>query len=289
MGAVQENGSLWPGSTRQSYVAVTAPGAGLVSSGSDGLLILDLNGTRSASALMSGVAALVRSRYPSMPWYQVVQRLTGTALPVGGQVPNDSFGYGIVRPDRAVNTAAFPVPASAPDPVYAKYQAWLATPQGRSISRQLGGSASPSPSAQTSRPAVAAAPAGNGGSDAGMVMIFVAIIVVLSCGAVALTAAWRIRYGDRKTPFGPIGPTFPDPAGVLAESSPYRNPSYANPLPQEDPPYESTPFRTPPYGNPLYRNPQDQNPPDPGRYPRPLTPRLVMRPEAPHPAFPAGR
>jgi subtilisin family serine protease len=272
--AVQQDGAVWPGGTRQPYVAVAAPGSDLVTSGRAGGLVTEVNGTRSASALVSGVAALIRSRYPSMPWYQVVRRLTGTALPAGGTVPNDSFGSGIVRPDRAVNATAFTVPASVPNPVYAKYQAWLATPAGRSVSRQLGGSASPPASA--SRPALAAPPAGNGGSGTRMVMIFVAVIVVLSCVAVALIAAWRrIRHNDdRSALFGPIGPAFPDHADVLGESSPYRNPSYRNSLPPEDPPYESTPFRTPPYGNPqyrnpLYQNPPVQNPPDPGRYPQP--------------------
>jgi hypothetical protein len=46
-----------------------------------------------------------------MPWYQVIQRLVGTALPAGGHVPNDSFGYGIFRPSQAVNATAYPVPA----------------------------------------------------------------------------------------------------------------------------------------------------------------------------------
>jgi hypothetical protein len=111
-------------------------------------------------------------------------------------------------------------------------------------------------------------------------MIFGAVIVVLSCGAVALTAAWlRIRNRDRRAPFGPIGTAFPGTADSLGESSPYRNPSYENnPLLPVDPPYESRPFRTPPYGNPQYRNPQDAGryppppgylPPDPGSYPQP--------------------
>ena len=61
-----------------------------------------------SSPLVSGVAALIRSRYPKMPWYQVDQRLIGTAIPEGTSVPNDGYGYGIIDPARAVNASAFP-------------------------------------------------------------------------------------------------------------------------------------------------------------------------------------
>jgi len=134
VGSVQRDRWLWPGDVPEPYLAVVAPGAGLVSSGRDGRLVPNWSGTRSAAALVAGVAALIRSRYPAMPWYQVVQRIIGTALPEGGQVPNDSYGYGIVRLSEAVNATAFPVPASAPDPVYARYLAWQKTPQGRALS-----------------------------------------------------------------------------------------------------------------------------------------------------------
>jgi len=42
----------------------------------------------------------------------VDQRITGTAIPAGGPVPNDGFGYGIMDLPRAVNASAYPVPAS---------------------------------------------------------------------------------------------------------------------------------------------------------------------------------
>jgi subtilisin family serine protease len=143
VGAVQHNRSLWSGDVPEPYLTVVAAGAGLISSGRDGQLVTDLSGARSAAALVSGVAALIRSRYPSMPWYQVIKRMIGTALPEGGRVPNESWGFGIVRMSEVVNAAAFPVPVSTPNPVYARYLAWLATPQGRSVSRQIAAAAAP--------------------------------------------------------------------------------------------------------------------------------------------------
>jgi subtilisin family serine protease len=183
VGAVGPNRALWPGNTSQPYITVVNPGAGLITSGRDGRLVSGVSGTRAASALAAGAVAVIRSRYPAMPWYQVIQRLTGTALPEGGHVPNDSFGYGILRLSHAVNAAAYPVPASAPNPVYARYRAWLATPQGRAVSRRL--------SRPASRPAAAAPAAGGGGSAAPVLM---AVLVPLAAaGAVALALALRMR------------------------------------------------------------------------------------------------
>ncbi len=217
VGAVGPNRVLWPGNTSQPYITVVNPGAGLITSGRDGRLVSGVSGTRAASALAAGAVAVIRSRYPAMPWYQVIQRLTGTALPEGGHVPSDSFGYGILRLSHAVNAAAYPLPASAPNPVYARYRAWLATPPGRAVSRQL--------SRPVSRPAAAAPAAGGGGSA---VPVLIAVLAPLAAaGAVALALALRMRAGpiSRKPRHGrprerPSGTASGGPAGEAAEYFP---------------------------------------------------------------------
>jgi subtilisin family serine protease len=105
VGGTEPDGSLWRGSTRQPYVAVGAPADHMVYVGRDGRYTTTGAGTSFSAALTAGTAALIRSRYPDMPWYQVVQRLTGTATPAGRPVPNQGFGYGIINPARAVNAA----------------------------------------------------------------------------------------------------------------------------------------------------------------------------------------
>ncbi len=127
----EPDGTRWPGSAREPYVAVAAPADHMVYVGRDGRFTTTGAGTSFAAALTAGAAALIRSRYPHMPWYQVDQRLTGTATPAGHPVPG--WGYGIVNLARAVNASAYPVRASAPDPVLARYRAWLATPAGRTV------------------------------------------------------------------------------------------------------------------------------------------------------------
>jgi subtilisin family serine protease len=131
VGAVGPDGSLWPDSTRQPYVSVAAPGENVDFVGRDGRYTSAGAGTSASAPLAAGAAALIRSRYPSMPWYQVDQRLIGTATPAGTPVPNDGSGYGIIDPARALNVAGYPVAATAPDPPQARFQAWLASPDGQ--------------------------------------------------------------------------------------------------------------------------------------------------------------
>ncbi|HYX60613.1 MAG TPA: S8 family serine peptidase [Streptosporangiaceae bacterium] len=137
VGGIEPDGSLWRGSTRQPYVAVAAPADHMVYVGRDGRYTTTGEGTSFAAALTAGTAALIRSRYPDMPWYRVVQRLTGTATPAGRPVPNQGFGYGIINPARAVNASAYPVRASAPNPVLAKFTRWLAARPARGDSAAM--------------------------------------------------------------------------------------------------------------------------------------------------------
>jgi membrane-anchored mycosin MYCP len=128
VGGVNPNLTLWRGSERQPYVDVAAPASDIDWSGSDGKYYPRGYGTSQATAFVSGEAALIRARYPFMPWQQVVQRIINTALPRGRPYPNHSFGYGIVRIDRAVNASRYPVASSAPNPVLDAYRAWLKSP-----------------------------------------------------------------------------------------------------------------------------------------------------------------
>jgi len=190
VGAVNPNLTLWPDSEQQSYVAVSAPGNEVGFLGADGRYFPDGSGTSDAAALVSGAVALVRSRYPSMPWYQVVQRIINTALPKGGTVPNDSFGYGIMRIPGALNAARYKVPADDPNPVYEAYQQWLATPAGQQFAHPTSGRAGPR--ASRSSPAAAPAPAG-GSSGVPAVLIAVLAVVVVAGVAVSVIATRRRR------------------------------------------------------------------------------------------------
>ena len=192
VGGTEPDGSRWSGSTRASYVAVAAPGDHMVFVGRDGRYTTTGAGTSFSAALTAGTAALIRSRYPDMPWYQVDQRLTGTATPAGRPVPNQGYGYGIVNPARAVNASAYPVPASAPNPVYAKFSRWLATPAGRAaaVRYRLGGR---DPATAATRPAR--------GDSVRMPSITMREIVITAMAAVCAFAAalvFVLRMSSRR-------------------------------------------------------------------------------------------
>jgi membrane-anchored mycosin MYCP len=107
VGAVASNGALAPFSDQRSHVAVTAPGVDVTSAWPKGYQT-QLNGTSYATAFVSGVAALVRSRYPTATAEQVVRRIEATAD--GGTGPGT--GAGLVNPLEAVTAVV--VPGGAP-------------------------------------------------------------------------------------------------------------------------------------------------------------------------------
>src|SRR5262249_41831227 len=79
VGAVESDGSLAPFSDLGSNVAVTAPGVNVTSAWPGGFRDDSLSGTSFAAPFVSGVAALVRSRFPRLSGPAVVHRIEATA------------------------------------------------------------------------------------------------------------------------------------------------------------------------------------------------------------------
>ena len=169
VGGIEADGSLWKDSTQQSYVSVVAPGDHLLIQGMDGRNGTG-TGTSYSAPLVAGAAALIRSKYPSMPWYQVDQRIIATAIPVK-PVPNDGYGYGIMDIAKAVNASSYPVSDSAPNPPYTRYLAWLKSPDGQTWAQQNGVSA---PSSGSN-----AAPSAKATSSSGSATIPIVVVVVI--------------------------------------------------------------------------------------------------------------
>lgn len=115
------DGATSPFSINGPWVGVAAPGraitsldstpggTGLVDTehGDDGPLTID--GTSFSAAFVSGLAALVRSRFPDLTAAQVIDRIERTAHnPGAGR--DDRVGYGLIDPVAAL-TAPLPPPA----------------------------------------------------------------------------------------------------------------------------------------------------------------------------------
>lgn len=90
-------------------LSVAAPSEELVGVSPDGSYV-QWAGTSGASPIVAGVAALVRSRYPSMDAANVINRIIRTARPVEGEsLPNAVYGYGYLNAAAALTAEVAPV------------------------------------------------------------------------------------------------------------------------------------------------------------------------------------
>lgn len=121
VGAVNRNGKVASFSARHRYVSFDAPGVGVPSLGRIAGQAYAGNGTSQATALASGLTALVWSKYPALTGRQVVARLLATLDNRTAQ-PTPAYGYGILDGYRAVTAH---VPAGAANPVYARAMPFL--------------------------------------------------------------------------------------------------------------------------------------------------------------------
>lgn len=215
VGGVEPDGSLWSGSTQGSYVSLAAPGDHMYVVSADNQHTSTIsNGTSFSAPLAAAAAALIRAANPSMPWYTVAQRLTDTAIP-SGSVPNNGTGYGIINVAKAVNVSQYPVSSSAPNPVYARYQAYLKS------SGQSGGAGTQPAQAAPSSTSTATS---SSGSDAliGIIVVIVVIIIVVAVIFIVVRSR-KNKNGPRNPGGGSGGPGYPpNPYGTVPGQSPQK-------------------------------------------------------------------
>ncbi|QUR67566.1 type VII secretion-associated serine protease mycosin [Mycobacterium spongiae] len=125
VGAVDSNGQPMTKMTIPGpWVSISAPGTDVVglSPRDDGLInaidgpdnqLLVPAGTSFSAAIVSGVAALVRSKFPDLTAFQVINRLIHTARPPARGVDNQ-VGYGVVDPVAALTWDVPRGPAEPP-------------------------------------------------------------------------------------------------------------------------------------------------------------------------------
>lgn len=96
VGGLDKDGAASVDSSSQGIsIGVSAPAEDLVG-GLPGGGYAQWNGTSGAAPIVSGVAALIRSKYPDMSAAQVINRIISTAKPKGEGLPNAIYGYGIL-------------------------------------------------------------------------------------------------------------------------------------------------------------------------------------------------
>jgi subtilisin family serine protease len=95
VGAVRQSGAVAGFSSDNLSVQVAAPGVSVPAEGRD-QQYWSVSGTSPACALVAGVAALIKSKYPGLAPYLIASALTSTTTdrPAGGY--NSQLGFGIV-------------------------------------------------------------------------------------------------------------------------------------------------------------------------------------------------
>ncbi|MGE2736318.1 type VII secretion-associated serine protease mycosin [Mycolicibacterium vaccae] len=122
VGSVAPNGQPSGFSMHGPWVGAAAPGENLVALGYDGNPVdalqgedgpIPISGTSFSAAYVSGLAALIRQRFPELTPAQVVHRITATARHPGGGVDN-VVGAGVVDPVAALTWEVPAGPATVP-------------------------------------------------------------------------------------------------------------------------------------------------------------------------------
>lgn len=125
VGGVAENGRPSTFSMSGPWVGAAAPAENLVALGYDGAPVNALNGadglipisgTSFAAAYVSGLAALLKQRFPDLAPAQIINRITATARHPGGGTDND-VGAGVIDPVAALTWDVPAGPATVPYPV----------------------------------------------------------------------------------------------------------------------------------------------------------------------------
>jgi membrane-anchored mycosin MYCP len=93
----------------EQIVSLDPNGPGLINAWQDQRGLVPLNGTSFAAPFVSGVVALVRSRFPALSAGQVVELIKRTSH-TGGAGPDAVTGYGVIDPVAALTYQLPPLP-----------------------------------------------------------------------------------------------------------------------------------------------------------------------------------
>jgi membrane-anchored mycosin MYCP len=110
VGSISPDGRPSNFSMHGPWVGAAAPGENIVALGYDGMPVdalvgqdgpIPITGTSFSAAYVSGVAALLRQRFPDLTPAQIINRITATARHPGGGV-DDLIGAGVIDPVAAL-------------------------------------------------------------------------------------------------------------------------------------------------------------------------------------------
>lgn len=196
---------LWEDSHRSEHVDVAAPGPESLTLRPGGETRPG-GGTSAATAVVSGVVALVRAEYPDASAREVVARVLATVEDLGDSGRDDATGYGMVRPYEALTAD---VPADAPNPVF---------DNAGDLTDVAPPSPDPTAFAPDDVPDFGAPPAEDDGSSAvGPIVAIAAVgglVLITAAIVIAIVVARSRRRHPHPYPPGPPAPPYgPGPPG----------------------------------------------------------------------------
>ncbi|SNS59012.1 type VII secretion-associated serine protease mycosin [Asanoa hainanensis] len=170
VGGATRSGALWDGTIVGPPMAISAPGEAIVAPTRPGVAKDDYavyEGTSASAAIVSGVVALVRARYPDLDAANVVNRVVSTARDRGPKGRDPEYGFGSVDVLAAL-TGEVPTVEANP----------------------LG--APPAPASTSAAPADAAGDEGSSGNWA-LIAIVLALVLVAAIVVVVVLVTRRAR------------------------------------------------------------------------------------------------
>ena len=218
VGGTTRDSNHFDGSTAGAFVAVSGPAADVVSTFPRSVISTGFGsgaGSSNASAIVAGVAALIRSRYPELDAANVVNRILASSVDRGAPGRDPQFGFGTVDAERALT---MDIAAVTENP--------LGVPPA-------GG---PGPTD------VQQLPDGDSGTARAVVLIGLLVGTLLCLGLFIGLIVWLVRRSNRRPP--PGGPPYPGGG----QPQPYR-PQPAT-YPQQQPPPQYPPQQYPPQQSP---------------------------------------
>jgi subtilisin family serine protease len=189
-GMDRDGDDIWSGSITGPETVVTAPSTQLVGARPGGYW--KVQGTSFAAPMVSATAALIRSRWPSMSAGEVINRIMKSAKDLGAPGRDNTYGYGLVEPVRALTMEIPPVIANpldtTPSPGIIGFGSAPASGSAQSAPDEFAAGAvgAHAPGTYAGQALPTAEPAGKRGRDG-----WVAAILLLLSGVVGLLTVRR--------------------------------------------------------------------------------------------------
>jgi type VII secretion-associated serine protease mycosin len=200
---------LWSGSLTGPQTVLSAPAVNLIGARPGGYW--RVQGTSFAAPLVTGAAALVRSKYPRLSAGNVINRMIRTANDLGASGRDDRYGFGVVNPLAAL-TAEMETVADNPltGAADASGQAGADSADGSSATRQPADSAesgpkpkpgggAPSPNGVAVGDAAGHRPTGSitNGAPVGWSVALLVLLLAAVFGSFAVSQGYAQRYFRR--------------------------------------------------------------------------------------------